>query len=187
MKEHVVLINEQNQVLGTALKATIHTAQTPLHRAFSSFIFNSKGELLLQRRALSKVTWPGVWANTCCGHPSLTEGPLDTAKRRLKYELGLDFKDLILLSDYRYKFIKDGVMENEICPIIIGFTDQIPTINPDEVDSINYIQWDWFVEGLDNNAPAFAPWTVEEARIIAGNEFFKKLLNQYVTNKKINF
>jgi len=66
-QEYVVLVDEHNNVLGTTPKATVHGEDTPLHRAFSAFIFNSKGELLLQQRSLAKKTWPGVWSNSFKG------------------------------------------------------------------------------------------------------------------------
>jgi len=67
--EKVVLVDEENNVLGTTDKSTVHTANTPLHRGFSAFIFNSKQEILLQQRSKYKKTWPLVWSNSCCGHP----------------------------------------------------------------------------------------------------------------------
>src|SRR3990167_8891323 len=87
--EEVVLVDEKNSVLGTAPKDAVHTKNTPLHRGFSLFLFNSKKELLLTKRAQSKKAFPGVWTNTVCGHPEPEESAVDAALRRLEQELGL--------------------------------------------------------------------------------------------------
>ncbi len=146
--ELVVLVDEQNNVLGTMPKAEVHSAQTPLHRAFSSFIFNNRGELLLQQRSQAKKTWPLVWSNSCCGHPGLDESNIDAAKRRLQAELGLSVEDLVEVEPYRYCFTRYGVMENEICPIIVGKTDTQPVINPDEVEAVRWMPWKEFIDEI---------------------------------------
>src|SRR5438067_12237108 len=89
MQEEVVLVNEQNEPVGTSEKLVTHNSQTPLHRGFSVFLFNTNGELLLQQRSSKKKTWPLVWSNSCCGHPQLNETSIDAAKRRLRHELGI--------------------------------------------------------------------------------------------------
>lgn len=173
--EYVVLVNEQNEVLGTMPKADVHGATTPLHRAFSSFIFNSKGELLLQQRAASKKTWPLVWSNTCCGHPTLEESSVEAARRRLSFELGLDIADLEEVAPYRYCFTRDGVMENEICPIVVGKTDDAPKLNPDEVEAVRWIPWTEFVEEIRTNPQNWSEWCAEEVEILVKSERFKEL------------
>jgi isopentenyl-diphosphate delta-isomerase len=146
MTEYVVLVDEENNVLGTTPKAEVHGAQTPLHRAFSSFIFNGKGELLLQQRAHTKNRWALVWSNSCCGHPTLEESPVEAGKRRLGFELGLEMDDLVEVAPYRYCFTRNGVMENEICPIIVAKTEQPPMPNPDEVEAIRWMPWKAFIQ-----------------------------------------
>lgn len=177
MLEHVVLVDDQNNVLGTMPKNKVHGKKTPLHRAFSCFIFRKLDKkLLLQQRSSKKTTWPLVWSNSCCGHPALDESNINAAKRRLKAELGL--KPLILeeISPYRYCFTQDNVMENEICPIIVGIVNQEPIINPDEVKTIKWINWNDFLAELDQKN--YSPWCQEEAKILAKNEEFKKLINK---------
>jgi isopentenyl-diphosphate delta-isomerase len=172
--EYVVLVDEENNVLGTMPKAEVHTAKTPRHRAFSSFIFNAKGELLLQQRAKSKKTWPLVWSNSCCGHPTLEESPVQAAHRRLSFELGLDVPNLEEMAPYRYCFTRDGVMENEICPIVVGRTDVQPNPNPDEVEAIRWIPWQAFVDEIRAHPQDWSEWCAEEVEILAASERFKK-------------
>src|SRR6185369_1582532 len=114
MKDYVVLVNDKNKSLGTMEKLSAHSDKTPLHRAFSLFLFNKQGEFLLQQRAFHKKTWPGVWTNSVCGHPRLWERPIAAARRRLEFELGLkDVEIVMALPDYRYRAEKDGIVENE--------------------------------------------------------------------------
>ena len=88
-EEHVVLVNDKNEVLGTAPKAAVHTGDTPLHRAFSSFIFNGRGEILLQQRSPTKDTEPGFWDISCGGHVTAGQSYEETAPRELQEELGI--------------------------------------------------------------------------------------------------
>jgi len=116
-QELVVLVDEQNRTLGTMAKADVHQTRTPLHWGFSCFVFRlGSGQLLLQQRSGKKQTWPLVWSNSCCGHPGPGESSMDAARRRLRYELGLDPILLEEVSPYRYCFSRDGVMENEKLP-----------------------------------------------------------------------
>jgi isopentenyl-diphosphate Delta-isomerase len=175
MTERVVLVDEQNNVLGTAPKLAAHNSDTPLHRAFSVFLFNSRGELLLQQRALHKKTWPGVWSNSCCGHPGLGESVRAAAHRRLSRELGFIGLNLdMVLPNYRYRYEKDGIVENEICPVLVGFTNLKPAINPEEVANIHYINWYEFLEKL-NQGGQYSPWCREEAFLLNQSPYFQEL------------
>jgi isopentenyl-diphosphate Delta-isomerase len=174
VQDYVVLVNEQNEVLGTADKLETHNHQTPLHRGFSVFLFDAKGNLLLQQRSSKKKTWPLVWSNSCCGHPQLDETSIAAAKRRLVFELGItDAQLTVVLPDYRYQFEKDGIYENEFCPVMIGFTKQQPKINLDEVAAIKWIPWQDWLQEVENNPQTYSPWCVEET----------KLLKQIVTKR----
>lgn len=172
----IVIVDEDNNPVGTAPKLAAHHADTQRHRAFSVFLFSRDGELLLQQRALTKKTWPGVWSNSCCGHVMLHESVENAARRRLKYELGIAKAELhLVLPDFRYRAEKDGVVENEICPVLVGFTSTQPTSNPDEVNEIKWVNWNVFVKDVSDPANGFSPWAVEEVNLLKRNARFKEL------------
>lgn len=167
-QELVVLVDENNQVIGTMPKSKVHTANTPLHRGFSVFIFNPQRQLLLQQRSRFKKTWPLSWSNSCCGHPGVGESNTAATRRRLKDELGLtQVKNLKVISPYRYCFTKDNVMENEICPILVGFTNQKPQPNPQEVEAIKWINWNDWLNEVKSHPQNYSPWCIEETHIIS--------------------
>lgn len=166
-EERVVLVDESNNAIGTAPKSLVHTSDTPLHRGFSAFVFDGSGRLLLQRRSAGKVTWPLTWSNSCCGHPALDESALEAAKRRLSHELGLtDVRLAVAIPDYRYRAQKDGIVENEICPVIVGVTAQSPSPRPDEVSGTRWVNWRDFVEEVRSGKTEVSPWCVEETLLL---------------------
>lgn len=176
-EELVVLVDDDNNPIGTAPKATVHTKGTPLHRAFSLFLFNSKNELLVTKRAATKKTFSSVWTNTLCGHVSPNESTVEAAKRRLKEELGIEGVEIKEIAPYRYRFAdKNGIVENEICPILMVQADVHPMINPEEVDACNWMSWEQFLADTANRPEIYSPWCREEAAIIAAK--FPQLINQ---------
>lgn len=165
--EQVVLVDEQNNPIGVADKDTVHTTTTPLHRAFSLFLFNSKGQVLLTRRATTKKTFPGVWTNTVCGHLSPEEDVVTAAVRRLAQELGITGVSVQEVAPYRYRFAdKNGVVENEICPITVSYFDGDPHPHPGEVDEWKWMDWELFLADIRNNPEPYSPWCREEAEIL---------------------
>lgn len=163
--EWVVLVDDENRELGVAPKGEVHHAATPLHRAFSLFLFDRAGRTLLQRRALAKRTWPGVWSNACCGHPGPGESTLEAATRRCREELGsLPDALWVALPDYRYRAELDGIVENEICPVVVGRIEP-EALRPDreEVDAVRWLDWRAFVDDVAQRPGAWSPWSVEEA------------------------
>lgn len=167
IQELVVLVDENNQVLGTEPKSSVHTTKTPLHRAFSIFLFNSRDELLVTQRAKSKKTFAGVWTNTACGHVGPNETTKEAATRRLDQELGYKL-DLREVAPYRYKFAdQNGIVENEICPIFVGLSDVKPHPHAGEVDAWKWVPWVEFLVEIRTNPVPYSPWCREEAEIIA--------------------
>lgn len=178
--EYVVLVDRQNNVLGTAPKLETHNENTPLHRGFSLFLFNSKGELLLQQRSRMKKTWALVWSNSVCGHPMLNESNPDAAKRRLRFELGLNIDDVqVVLPDFSYKAEMNGVVENELCPVMVAFTDEEPKLNRNEVEDIKWINWQEFVADVKKNPGKYSIWCEKETKLLAENEEFARLYKNY--------
>lgn len=173
--EYVVLVDENNQPVGQELKSAVHTKDTPLHRGFSLFLFNPQGQLLLQQRSSHKVTWPLVWSNSCCGHPAEHESSVEAAQRRLKVELSITEAEVWeVISDYRYRAERFGVVENEICPILVGVSEQLPQPQPEEVEAIRWISWeDWLTE-VRFKPHDYSEWCVEETELLEGDERFRE-------------
>jgi isopentenyl-diphosphate delta-isomerase len=123
--EAVVLLDEQGGQSGALSKSVVHHRGTPLHLAFSCYVFNDRGELLLTWRALSKLTWPGAWTNSCCGHPLPGEGIYRSVARRLRAELGIEaVRTDLVLPGFGYRAsMGNGIVENEICPVFRAVTE----------------------------------------------------------------
>ncbi|MFD1720543.1 isopentenyl-diphosphate Delta-isomerase [Amnibacterium endophyticum] len=153
--EQVVLVDEDGEPIGTAPKATVHDADTPLHLAFSCHVVDGAGRLLVTRRALSKRTWPGVWTNSFCGHPAPGESMESAIARRALDELGVVLVDVApLLPDFRYRATDaSGVVENEVCPVFSARTDDDVLPDPDEV-----VEFRWIDRADLEAATAAAPW-----------------------------
>ena len=170
--EQVVLVNDQNEQIGTSTKEAVHRRDTPLHRGFSVFLFNSKKELLLTQRAETKATFPGIWTNTVCGHPAPGETSVEAAYRRLKEELGLTVLDIKEVSLYRYRFTdQNGIVENEICPVLIAKSDAYPAPNPREIAAWKWAPWTSFLEEIKAAPTKFSPWCSEEAILLQQTGF----------------
>lgn len=172
--EHVVLVDDANRAIGTSPKRDAHHAATPLHRGFSVFLFDRSGQTLLQQRSPGKQTWPGAWSNACCGHPQLHEATVDAMHRRLGQELGLAGVDLtIVLPEYRYRFARDEVVENEFCPVAVGVVDGSPRPDPDEVAALCWMPWEAFLADT-RRSDRYSEWCVEEARLLANDPAFRR-------------
>src|SRR3954453_8548283 len=168
--ERVVLLDESGGATGTAAKAEVHHDATPLHLAFSCYVFDGRGDLLLTRRARGKVTFPGVWTNTFCGHPAPGE-PIDVAvHRRARQELRLDLDALrVVLPAFRYHAEQGGIVENEMCPVFVARTAGAPRDpDPGEVDEVRAGAWAPFRDDvLAGLWPGISPWCADQVRDLA--------------------
>ena len=161
-QEQVVLLDDQRRPIGTAPKARVHTSDTPLHLAFSSYAFDPAGErVLVTRRALGKKTWPGVWTNTCCGHPAPGEDLRDAMVRRIGQELGLTPEAVELaLPDFAYTAtMADGTMENEFCPVFRVVVTGDPEPDPAEVAEWRWVDWPDLVVVAERAPWLISPWS----------------------------
>jgi isopentenyl-diphosphate Delta-isomerase len=168
--ELVVLLAEDGTPIGTAAKDTVHHTATPLHLAFSCWLFDSGGRVLLTRRAWCKSTWPGVWTNSFCGHPAPGERLGSAVARRARHELGIvSLTDLTpRLPDFRYRAtMPDGIMENEICPVFSArITGEVVQPNPVEVAELRWVTWDELRTlvrcPVRDTSAQLSPWLVKQ-------------------------
>lgn len=167
--ELVQLVDAHGNPTSTAPKDTIHNADTPLHLAFSCWLLDSSGALLLTRRALGKKTWPGVWTNSFCGHPAPGEALKGAVARRAATELGIAATDLAaiepVLPEFRYRAVdSSGVVENEICPVFVARLADGAELhpNPDEVDSFAWVAPSAAIRAAEETPFLVSPWLVEE-------------------------
>jgi len=141
--ELIVLVNELGEPVGSAPKLASHHKNTPLHLAFSVYIFDQSGRVLVTQRAHSKKVWPDVWTNSCCGHPLPGEIMKQAINRRARFELGIAVENIkVALPDYRYVTPPyNGIIENEICPVFFAESNETPEPNGDEVDAYKWVTW----------------------------------------------
>ena len=157
MEENVILVDDKDNEIGLMAKTEAHK-KALLHRAISVFIFNSNGEWLLQRRALSKYHSGGLWTNTSCTHPLPNENNVDAAHRRLGQEMGLQCS-LKEIFSFTYKEALDQQLtENEFDHVFIGITDMIPIINVDEVAEFKYVSYQNLEFDINKNATEYTIW-----------------------------
>jgi isopentenyl-diphosphate delta-isomerase len=156
-QEYVILVNEQDEVIGQMEKMEAHE-KAILHRAFSVFILNDKNEIMLQQRAHSKYHSPLLWTNTCCSHQRIHESNIEAGKRRLKEEMGFE-TELKELFHFIYKAPFDnGLTEHELDHVMIGYFNDEPLINSEEVES-----WKWMAIGdikqdMQENSDQYTIW-----------------------------
>jgi isopentenyl-diphosphate delta-isomerase len=166
--EKVILVDRKDHKIGLMEKQEAHIKGL-LHRAFSVFVFNKNNELLLQKRALHKYHSGGLWTNTCCSHPRENENTLEAANRRLKEEMGVSCK-LEFKFNFIYKASLDNkLFEHEFDHVFFGFSDNLPQINKEEVDSFEYKPLNFITADIIRNPNKYTEW-------------FKICLNEVVKN-----
>jgi isopentenyl-diphosphate Delta-isomerase len=155
--ESVILVDTNDNMIGTMEKIAAHRSAT-LHRAISVFIFNSKGHILLQKRAGHKYHSGGEWSNACCSHPRPGELPVDAALRRLEEEMGMQ---CILEHAFSFTYhvaLENGLYEHEYDHVYIGTTDIVPIPNVQEVEGFVYLSPKEIERDLFQNPQVFTPW-----------------------------
>ena len=156
-KEYVILVDTADRELGTMEKMEAHKKAT-LHRAFSVFIFNDRGELMLQQRAAHKYHSPLLWTNTCCSHQRLGESNVEAGKRRLREEMGFEV-DLDEKFHFVYKAEFDnGLTEHELDHVMVGYYNGEPTINPEEVASWKWIDMEVLQQDMKDHPQQYTAW-----------------------------
>jgi isopentenyl-diphosphate delta-isomerase len=156
--EALIIVDAQDQILGHGSKAELHQGSGTLHRAFSIFLFNSRGEVLLQQRSQEKPLWPNFWSNTCCSHPRRGESYGVATQRRLKEELGVE-APLFFTHRFRYQAqFDDHGAEHELCSVYVGCISEDPKPHPLEISD-----WEWISpaavdEWLMSSPETLTPW-----------------------------
>ncbi|MCH9668736.1 MAG: isopentenyl-diphosphate Delta-isomerase [Actinomycetia bacterium] len=166
-QELVVLLDDAGRPIGTAPKSDVHHGSTPLHLAFSCYLFDDTDRVLLTRRALAKRAFPGIWTNSVCGHPAPDEEVRDAVSRRASEELGVDIMELrCVLPDFRYHAIDaGGVAENEVCPVFCARVAASPNVDPAEVMDTAWATWDQLRTAAQ--LPwAISPWAAEQIPLL---------------------
>ena len=161
-EEPLILVNESDREIGHLSKGECHDGDGVLHRAFSLFIFNSQGELLLQQRSAEKRLWPLFWSNSCCSHPRRGETMDVATRRRLEQELGMaaNFNHLFTFQ-YHARYLDLG-SESEICWVYIGLCNDPPRPNSNEISRVRWITADELDRELQEQPEVFTPWSAQE-------------------------
>lgn len=170
--EHVILLDAQDIPSGTLEKYAAHTTHTPLHLAFSSWLFNTEGQFLMTRRSLMKKAWPGVWTNSVCGHPQQGESTEQAIIRRCRFELGVNIARLTpVYPDFRYRAADpNGIVENEVCPVYAARVTSGMAVNREEVMEFQWGDLESVFKAIDATPWTFSPWMVMQASDAAARE-----------------
>ncbi|MEY8019730.1 isopentenyl-diphosphate Delta-isomerase [Muriicola sp. SD30] len=156
-EERVILVNQKDEEIGTMPKMEAHE-KAVLHRAFSVFVMNSKGETMLQQRAAKKYHSPLLWTNTCCSHQRLGETNLQAGKRRLQEEMGFQ-TELKELFSFIYKAPFDnGLTEHELDHVMVGYYEEDPEINPQEVEAWKWMKPDDIRNDIQTSPESYTAW-----------------------------
>lgn len=181
----VILVDETDAVLGEMDKMEAHI-KGQLHRAISVFIFNSRGQWLLQRRAMDKYHSGGLWTNSCCSHPAPGESTMDAANRRLREEMGMETTLYSAFSFiYRAEF-DNNLIEHELDHVFVGYSNADPILNHDEAMDFTYETYQNIETGIRNNPQNYSAWFKKVANRV--NDFItaNNNLNPYIQKEDAN-
>lgn len=169
MIDDIILVDENDVQVGTGEKMAVHEAGK-LHRAFSIMIFNSRGELMLQKRAKEKYHCGGLWTNACCSHPRPGETLAEATKRRLAEEMGMTCELEEIFSFIYKSSFSNGLTEHEFDHVFVGQFDGEPNLNPNEAEAWRWISEKDLFEDIERNQNNYTPWFL---KII--ERYFKKV------------
>lgn len=177
--EQLILVDDDDNKVGTLSKARCHDGDGLLHRAFSLFLFDARGELLLQQRSSTKRLWPLYWSNSCCSHPRDGESMQEATQRRLHQELGVE-ADLRFVYKFSYhaRYGEIG-SEREVCSVFLGRIDGRVAVNNNEIADVRYINAMELADSLQRDAECYTPWFQMEWRRL--NEDFAEVLASFTT------
>lgn len=164
--ESLILVDSEDNILGYKPKEACHLGDGILHRAFSVFLFDREGRLLLQQRAPGKMLWPGIWANSCCSHPRQGEEDGAAAHRRTREELGVQSSLSFL---YRFEYHardRDVGSEHELCSVWIGRLEAEPVVHPEEIAATKRLAPAELDAELEAHPDKYSPWLHLEWRAI---------------------
>ncbi|MDJ0758635.1 MAG: isopentenyl-diphosphate Delta-isomerase [Woeseiaceae bacterium] len=164
--EELILVDSNDNPVGRLSKAAAHDGDGRLHRAFSVFLFNARGELLLQQRGRDKRLWPGFWSNSCCSHPRVGESMEVATRRRLDDELNLESE---LEYVYRFKYqanYSEAGSEHELCHVFVGRIDDEVVPNANEIEAVKFVPAGTMADRLQNDPDSYTPWFKLEWRTL---------------------
>ena len=177
--EALILVDRDDQEIGTISKADAHDGAGRLHRAFSLFLFNDDGELLLQQRALAKRLWGGYWSNSCCSHPRQGESLEIATSRRLRDELNFDTQlEHVYSFCYEARF-GDAGSENELCHVFLGRVGSEMRPNESEIAAVRFVSPAALDEEFSSHPDRFTPWFKQEWGELTSR--YREQLERYCT------
>ncbi|HKK51865.1 MAG TPA: isopentenyl-diphosphate Delta-isomerase [Myxococcota bacterium] len=158
-RESVILVDDQDREIGTAEKLAAHRDGGRLHRAFSVFLVDGRGRLLLQRRSASKYHFPSLWTNACCSHPRPGEEVIDAARRRVREELGVDASlRPVFCFIYSAEDAASAFTEREYDHVLLGRLSVEPRPDPDEIEAIEWRDPDLLLADVESRPERYTPW-----------------------------
>lgn len=157
--EPLILVDSEGRPVGSKSKLQCHLGEGILHKAFSVFIFNSGGQVLLQKRSEKKLLWPSYWSNSCCSHPRVDEDEVSAVHRRISEELGIAVNGLARHFDFEYRARYGEIgSEWERCSVFTARSDREIDFNSNEIENIRWVAKDDLAEILRAEADSFTPW-----------------------------
>lgn len=186
MSEYIILVNKDDEILGTEEKNKCHLPIGKLHRAFTICLFNDDGKLLLTKRSYLKMLWPNCWDGTVASHPRHSESYITAAERRVTEEISISCK-LEYLLKFEYHVLYDDVgSENEICGVLIGNINKCTNYNKNEISKIKWSGSDELNQELRKNIRNYCPWMITALYLLLfsnENERIDIINRNWITSK----